>query len=220
MQEFQKDSRLCLLNDSVTGEEVWLRRHGLHLHDKEYLEYIMDMEQRGAAQPMTQKEIETFFLGEEYEYWELFGTGHYSSKKRSEQNSGICYHPTDDIEDSFYKDRPEAPAVGHILYSQSNDELTIQSIAVDAEFHFRKLMYQVLLDELKLFVVKAVGYQYVEKISALLRGETERRFYEHNHFRTVQMPEGIEAAYWLPEFEGRQKENRWDEKRKGETKQS
>lgn len=209
MQEFQTDDRLRLLNDRETGDEIWLRRHTLHLPDREYLEYVMDMEQRGAAQPMTQKEIEIFFLGEGYEYRELFGAGHYSSKKcMSERGDGICYHPTEDTDDNFYKYTFEAPAVGHMLWSRANDEVTIRSVAVDAEFHFRKLMYQILLEELKSLVLRAIGYQYIEKISALLRGETERRFYAHNYFRTVQMPEGIEVAYWLPEFEGKRKANR------------
>ena len=213
MQEYIEDSRLVWMHDSETNEEVWLRRHGLQLSTREHMQYILDMEQRGADVPMTEDQIATFFLGPKWKFTDFFGLGRYFAKEGERRNAqGICYHPTHDTEDNFFKFDPEAPAVGHVLWSETNDELRVESIAADAEFPFRKLIYKLLLDELKSFVIMACGYEYAEKISAVLKGAHEQRFYEQNGFRTTQMPENVRVAFWVPEFEGAKKQNRWREK--------
>lgn len=213
MQEYIEDSRLVLMRDSQTKEEVWLRRHRLRLSTRADMQYILDAEQRGAEAPMTEKQIATFFLGPTWKICDSFGLGTYFAKGERRSNAqGICYHPTDDTEDNFFKYDAEAPAVGHVLWSETDDELHVESIVADAEFHFRTLMYTLLIDELKSFVLKSVGYEFAEKISAVLKGEHEQRFYEQNNFRTMQMPENVRVAYWLPEFEGMQKQNRWSKK--------
>lgn len=205
MQEYERDSRLVLLSDSETGQEVWLRRHGLQLRNREYMRFILSTERRGSEYPMTAREIMDFFLGEKVRYIKRFDT---FLGKGGTSAKGICYHPTEDIGDSFYKDYFEAPAVGHVLWTEAFDELHIRSIAVDADFPFRMLMYRVLLDELKSFVVAAAGYSIHEKISAVLHHQGELSFYECNAFRPVTMPEGQTQMVWQPEFEGMQKENR------------
>jgi len=68
MQEYKRDSRLVLLSDSETGQEVWLRRHGLQLRNRGYMRFILSMECRGSEYPMTAREIMDFFLGEKGRY--------------------------------------------------------------------------------------------------------------------------------------------------------
>lgn len=207
-QEYCKNSRLCLLSDSETREEVWLRRHRLHASNQEYLQYIADTEKRGAVVPMTEEEILQFFLGAQYSMYAMEGDKLYFTDRQAPGNGkGICYHPTEDTKDSFYKDQYEAPAVGHLLWREHYDELSIHSMVVDAEFHFRRLMYRVLLDELKSFVIGAAGYPDVEKITAVVRTDLERRFYEEHAFCSVHLPSGKEVMCWQPENEGLTKTN-------------
>lgn len=177
MQEYTKDSRLLLLEDSETGDVAWLRRHRLDRRNTEYMQYMLDLKQRGASISMTRQEIDQLFLGEDYTYNEQFDW--YSGKSKFETGAmGICYHPTEDLDDSCFKFHFEAPAMAHVLWKQIDDEIDIQSIAVDSDFHFRQLMYEVLLDELKLSITKSGGYEHMEKIVAIARSDLERTFYE------------------------------------------
>ncbi len=217
MEQFHQDSRLLRIWDTETGEEAWLRRYGLLLRTRKDLHYILRAERRGSDTPLTKCDIEEHFLGPEFTRPPRRGIlpGRYCSSRPGEENGeGICYHLTQDLAYTFFKWEAEAPAVGHILWSTTMNELSIRSIVADAEFRFRALMYHVLLHELKKFVTASIGYEHAETITATIRNATEKVFYERNAFRVVEIPGGTATAYWQPEFEGMRKMNRWHEQDK------
>lgn len=208
MQSYERDSRLLLLHDSDTKKEEWLRRRSLLISEKKHVDYIYDAEVRGSVTPLTRKQIIQLFLGPDYKYLKSMRLYARGDMHETNEGHGICYHATTDIHDNYFKVKPEGPNLAHVLWKQTRSELRLRSIAVDSEFHFRTLMYDVLVSELKLLIMQAAGWGKIQEMNIPCPTDSGLlRFLESEHFRLTQSEKRGSLLAWKPEFEGLEKEN-------------